>query len=336
MDFSDANLFPEAAVILHDGKRITKERQCELKAIYLEGLIRFLDIYAQTEIGEGFDIDIIKIALYVNSSSFENDELYSFTCVEDIFKLCENLTLLGLPIWRFLKINQWQQNMLENSYTKCLIEIRKDAEKHSPCFGCIWFEQEDTFLGQYQKCSKPITNFELSRRGRHDPNKIKSCQWLTTLNSIPESINNLNDIRKKQFISSIPYAKDRFKKYLSKDPFKIPKTISEKDRVQLDIRYNPLDDLLCAFGNLKTKSERQTEIRKAMFVEGMIRFFEMYAQNEIGTDYVANIKEISLWVDDCDIEIINKVVCFEDVYAILENMIIDGLDINKFVKRRMD
>ena len=62
MLFSDANLFPQAAVMLHDGEELSDRKKSELKAIYLEALIRFLDIYANDEIGGNVEIDITKIA----------------------------------------------------------------------------------------------------------------------------------------------------------------------------------------------------------------------------------------------------------------------------------
>ena len=82
MSLIEANLYPQAAVMLHYGIELSDENKAERKAIFLEGLIRFLDIYAQTEIGEGIQIDIMKTALYVNSARFENDDLYEVDSVE--------------------------------------------------------------------------------------------------------------------------------------------------------------------------------------------------------------------------------------------------------------
>ena len=71
-----------------------------------------------------------------------------------------------------------------------------------------------------------------------------------------------------------------------------------------------------------------------MCTEGMIRFFELYSKNEIGSSYVADIKNISSWLDE-QIDwysTFEHIVTIEDVYKDLENYIIDGLDVTKFVK----
>lgn len=63
MSLLEANWCPQAAVILNNRKEISDGKKAELKAAFLEGLIRFLDIYSQTEIGEGIQIDIMKIRI---------------------------------------------------------------------------------------------------------------------------------------------------------------------------------------------------------------------------------------------------------------------------------
>ena len=132
----------------------------------------------------------------------------------------------------------------------------------------------------------------------------------------------------------IPNAKRRFKKYLEKDPFIVPKNLKESEIIDLGKEYDIWDDLGAAFNNLQTSTERKKNLRKAMCTEGMICFFELYAKNEIGSSYEADIKNISEWLDEqMDwYNAFNNIITIEDVYKDLENYIIDGLDVTKFVK----
>ena len=338
MSMIDSNWLPEAAEFIYERKLSTEERS-ELKGIFLEGLIRFLEIYSQTEIGDGIEIDIVKIALHINSPRFENVSLFSFTSIKDVFSLLENMTLNGLPVWRFLKLTDWQQSILEKEYDKLLKQARVSTIKKHPCYGCIWYDENETFLGTAKQCTKPsvgINRFE--RRGRDfDPDEITECDWFTTLEELPVALadDNISQHEMKHILDYyIPDAKRRFKKYLDKDPFIIPKNLKESEIIDLGKEYDIWDDLGAAFNNLQTSTDRKKNLRKAMCTEGMIRFFELYSKNEIGSSYVADIKNISSWLDEqidwyCAFE---HIVTIEDVYQNLENYIIDGLDVTKFVK----
>lgn len=58
-----------------NGKKLTSHQILERKFLYIEGLIRFLELYAQNEIGNA-EVDIEKVALWVNSPYFENVDIY--------------------------------------------------------------------------------------------------------------------------------------------------------------------------------------------------------------------------------------------------------------------
>ena len=93
-----------------------------------------------------------------------------------------------------------------------------------------------------------------------------------------------------------------------------------------------MKDLLSAFNNQKTYTERQVELRKAMYIEGMIRFFETYAKNELGTGFVSDIKNISLYVDSLENSEVEFIKTFDDVYSDLEEKIVNGFDVRKYIK----
>lgn len=334
MSFADSNWCPQAAVMLHNGFEISPEMQIERKSVFLEGLIRFLEIYAQTEIGEGMEIDIMKVALYINSPSFENDDLYSIESIDDVYSLLEVLTISGLPVWRFLKLSEYQKRIFEAGYSDLLITAKERVMNERPCYGCIWYKEEESFLGIMRMCNRPRVTIEFHRRGAHNPNNIVECEWLTTMTKVPDAINN-NDILhsiKRQFIDRIESARKRFQEKVSRDPFRIPLELEDVDIVDLNKTYGALENMACASNNKRTPLERQYEIRRAMFTEGMIRFFEIYAKNEMGSRYIADIKNIALFIrrlKDSDLVFIKN---FNDVYAVLEKKIIGGFNVAKFVK----
>ncbi len=333
MSLVGANWCPQATVMLHNGQVIPMEKQAELKSIFLEGLIRFLDIYVQTEIGEGIQIDIMKVALHINSPSFENDDLYLIKSIDDAYDLLEQLVIAGLPIWRFLRLSDYQSQLFESGYSELCVTAKMKAADERPCYGCIWYEETDTFLGPLKRCNKPRTEW-MSRTGPHEPEKILECKWLTTLDSIPEEIysDGISDITRNNFLKSIDRARERFKEKLLDDPFRIPKELSEDEVIDLDKQYDVWEDFADAWNNKRTKTERQNELRKAMYTEGMIRFFENYAKCELGSRYIADIKNISLYVFGLEDNEIQYIKTFDDVYLDLENKIIKGFNVKKFVK----
>lgn len=334
----EANWCPEAAEVIHD-RKISNKRKSELKGIFLEGLINFLDIYAQTEIGGEIELDIMKIALHINSAQFENDDLYAINSIDDVYRLLETLTIMGLPVWRFLKLSEYQKQIFEFGYNELLLSAKINATYERPCYGCIWYDESNTFLGVLRKCNKPRIELEMRRKSYHDPDEINECKWLTTLESIPNAIycDDIPEFRRSDFLRNVEPARNRFKNELLKDPFRIPKELAYNEKLELDSEIGLLDDFACAFNNLKTKSERKAELRKAMYTEGMIRFFVIYAKCEMGSRYTANIKAISMFLDRYEHEnIFDSVMNFDDVYKDLENKILERFDVRKFIKFEED
>ena len=95
-------------------------------------------------------------------------------------------------------------------------------------------------------------------------------------------------------------------------------------------------DFSRAVKNKKGYSVLKEELRKAMYLEGMIRFFEIYAKMEMGNNYIADITNISVYVDSLYKEDIAYIKSYEDVYLNLEEKIINGFEVEKFVKLKFD
>ena len=78
------------------------------------------------------------------------------------------------------------------------------------------------------------------------------------------------------------------------------------------------------------KEELKTNLRKAIFLECMIRFVEIYAQTELGSDYCADISKIAEYVEN---NIYNlSFISIENAYKIIEDKIIDGFNVKSFCK----
>lgn len=336
------NWCPQAADILHDTE-LSDEEKSKRKGIFLEGLIRFLDIYTQTEIAEGIELDITKIALHINSSVFENDDLYAIESIEDVYRLCESLAIAGLPLWRFCKLNDFQSMMLEKQYKELLKEINEVGIKNKCCYNCIWYDEIETFLGTLYKCNKPRTDFSWHNYEREafDPEETKVCKWHTSLDDIPDCVNDLEDMPgilqrnelKENFLNSIAPAREKYRKKLEKDNYRIPQFLPEDEQIDVSTEYESLSDIGRIMNGKRGKIEMQQDIRRAMYTEGMIRFFGLYAECELGTGFVADITNISQWLDKQENAFFDFVKSYDDVYNDLENKIINGFDVNKFIKR---
>lgn len=335
------NWCPQAADILHDTE-LSDEEKSKRKGIFLEGLIRFLDIYTQTEIAEGIELDITKIALHINSSVFENDDLYAIESIEDVYRLCESLAIAGLPLWRFCKLNDFQSMMFERQYKKLLKEIINKESKNKCCYNCIWYNEVETFLGTLYECNKPRTDFnwDSHRRKYFDPDETKVCEWYTSLDQVPDCANNLEDMPgilqrhklRENFFGAIEPAREKYKKKLEKDNFRIPQFLPEDEQIDVSKEYEPLSDIGRIMGNKRGRIEMQQDIRRAMYTEGMIRFFGLYAECEMGSGFIANIANISQWLDKKENSFFDFIKSYDDVYNDLENKIINGFDVDQFVK----
>lgn len=339
MNLIDANLFPQAAEMIHN-KKLSDKRKLEIKAMYIEALINFMDIFAQTEIGEGIEIDLQKVALFVNSNVFENRDCFYIKTIDDIYTVLEFEVLNGLPLWRFLKLTEYQNKLFEDMYGKTLIEIKTEKEKCSKCYTCIWYEKIDTMFGILERCKKP-SEFENPFRRRQSsikPIQIKSCKYYTSLSEMPELIlNKLNDFYRNRIIKNIEERRIEYVKENSniEDIYGVPAMLNQEVVIDFDKQYDPLSDLAFAFNNKRTISERKKELRYAIYFEGMIRFIKTYIDIEIGNDFIPDIKNIILYLNELfDDNNFDNIKNINDVYLQMEDLVMSGFDIKGFLKRK--
>lgn len=332
---SEFNFFEKGNEMLR-GEQSALDKS-KIKALYIEGMINFLEIYGQSEIGE-VEINIPAVALYVNSPEFENVDCYMIKDIEDVYKCLEIEILMGLPIWRFLKLSEYQMNIFEKNYEQTLIENQKYLEENYPCKRCIYFRELNTSLGYLTECNN-VKDDWISNRDKHiDWTKITECQNCIT---IDEDLSDLKEKSFRQWRNAIScqesYKRKLENRDISKiDNYKITLKDLKEDCVMLDSlnKVNDKTDFILegfkdAFNNKRSKSERILELKKALYLEGFIKFIDLFAKNELGNDYSVNISEVVVYLEDKDLEFKSE----EELFLELENLVLEGFEIKKFIRK---
>lgn len=346
INLDESNDYAAFGSMLHNnGKRLTAEQIQKRKFLYLEGLIRFLQLYAQNEIGE-VEVDIEKAALWVNSPAFENVDVYKLTSIASVYEaLTRDLTERNIPLYRLLKLSDYQLAILEQDHYDALqSDFKKDCEKY-PCLKCLWYSNEVTSLGTLSKCSCPKEDIERRastlRRGFHNIalKSSRNCKYLTEADTIQDFLNKYSkripEYKQRQIISQLNNAKDKWtQKIKNLDNSYIPVSIPENLKVCLNDKTDVMEDLARVFGNKKGKDEMRNNLRFAIFLRYVIEFVEVYAQSEMGSDYEADITKIARFISQKGLGLHN--LCSEkDILDYLEEQAAANENyIRKFIKKK--
>lgn len=327
------------SMLNNNGVNLSTTEKQERKFLFLEGLIRFLELYAQNEIGN-VEVDIAKIALWINSPYFENVELYKISDIESVYNMITSDIFRNIPIYRFLKLSDYQKAILEKDHLEILQEdFKQDCEKY-PCLKCIWYKYEITQFGKSSVCTMPkdkIEHAHLSyRRSYHNIEEHIDCKYCTTINNANEFMDkyvnknvSISSWRKNINDTLVTGVKNWKHLVNTLDNSYIPIMIDEEDNVDLSVEIDPLMDLARVFGNKLTKKQMQDNLRFAIFLEAMIKFVEIYAQTEVGSNYFADIRNIAKYVSTSNLNFKSE----DEVYEYLENTMIDDSNfINQFIK----
>ena len=346
MKLDDANIF-EALAGFVDKNLLTGKEKLYRKFKYIEAIIRFLNLYCQNELGSG-EADIVKVCLWVNSPWFENTELSLYKTQDAVYKALEEQVINNVPLYRLLNISDHLLRILEENHTRELQEqMLKQAEKY-PCLKCIWYKSETTPIGISSVCNRPRNRGELYRRGYLDIREVSVCKYCTTLTETGKPIQELQELcaegkfesgfyrNLRNSIAGMDKLKERWQKAFDKlDNSQIPKIFETFDLAGLRKELQEEDAVITDFGRVFRNKQPLWEIaenlQNAMLVKAMITFVEIYAQSELGSDYIADITAIARYVYEADGSI-KKMNCEEDIYAWLEQKIIDGEDMTKFCK----
>lgn len=346
-ELTNLNMSPEAASLIN-GRSISNRDIMKRKCMYLEGLIRFMEIYAQTEIGE-CDVDIRKCALYVNSPIFENTVCFSVKTMNQVYKSLEMDAIKGVPLYRFLKLSESQMSIFERSHhSEIASEFDRDCDKHI-CLKCIWLNVGTTSFGVYSSCNRPnpLGAIHRFRDGYHHYEKVHKCKWLcTAYDDIPDWVLK-SDLggrspRSDEKTNSYEHQQRRWiDKYNHLDNSVIPAYVDSEDFVDLKSPDDQIAKIADNLAGILSGRQSPADIRKklkiAILIECMIRFIEIYAQNEIGSDYQADISKIAKYVlkhQYSDQDRLFDFSSYDEAYSDIEESIIDGFDVSKFIKRR--
>ena len=341
MKLDKLNEFPQIGAMLHNNStQLSSDEIRRRKFLYIEGLIRFLELYAQNEIGN-VEVDIQKISLWVNSPYFENVSVYRLTSIEDIYQyITDDLIERHIPLYRFLKLDDYQLKIFENEHREQVIQdFDKDCKDYQ-CLKCIWYTVEETVFGRTSTCSCPKDEIEnkwhVTRRGYHhiESEQSRTCAYITTVDTVEDFIENkLSKIKIsahcRQYTDSARHLAEKWiEKYNHLDNSYIPTFIPDAYKTLLEEDDNHLEDLGRVFRGEQPKDEMRNNLRQAVFLEAMIKFIEIYAQSELGSNYIADISKIAEYVATQKFTF--KTI--DDIYIQLEQMIYDGVDMTAFCK----
>lgn len=311
----ELNAFGELTSMVYE-KELTDKDKIKAKSLFIEGLIRFLELYGNNEIGN-VEVDIRKIALWVNSPSFENQDTIWFTNLNKVYKYIENCLYNNIPLFRFLKLSKYQYKLMENTHREQLYnDYKKDCEIY-PCLKCVWYSINESPFGSFENCTisdniVKTKSHSLSYRchTRFSKGRHKKCRYCTTLEHIPNVITDSKYYNRSIGITDDDISRARSvlqHKINNLDNSTIPIHISESEYVPLDFdshkedededKWNKLGiELGRLFNNKKSKQELLDELRQAILIECLIKFMDIYAETEIGNNHYANITNIAKYV----------------------------------------
>lgn len=338
MNLDDANYFEPFAARLYGKKELKENTKLKRKFLYMEGIIRFLNLYCQNELGSG-RVNIQKVCLWVNSPWFENHMLWSLRNIHDVYRYLEQDILNNVPLYRLLDISDHLRGLLERDHIEALQqEMMQEAEKY-PCLKCIWYYNKMTSLGALSSCERPTSRgeFYTHRSGYLEIHRVHSCQYCTTMDTVPEKIKKMDSVQQYggSIEQRIAVCKLRWqKKYNALDNSVIPSYFETMDLATLkkQIEENPFSDFSRVFNNKQAYADIYRNLQEAMVLEAMIEFIEIYAKTELGSNYSTDIAKIAEYVYKKRSSNKLNFATKDDIYKWLEDMVLAGEDMTSFCK----
>lgn len=341
MNLDDANYFEPFAARLYGKKELKENTKLKRKFLYMEGIIRFLNLYCQNELGSG-RVNIQKVCLWVNSPWFENHMLWSLRNIHDVYRYLEQDILNNVPLYRLLDISDHLRGLLERDHIEALQqEMMQEAEKY-PCLKCIWYNNQMISLGALSSCDRPTSRGEFypHRSGYLEIHRVHSCQYCTTIDAVPEKIEKMQLSSRSQrrdgdIEERISACRERWqKKYDALDNSVIPSSFETMDLATLkkQIEDNPFSDFARVCNYKQSYTDIYRNLQEAMVLEAMIEFVEIYAKTELGSNYIADIAKIAEYVYKKRPSNKLNFATKDDIYKWLEDMILAGEDITSFCK----
>lgn len=311
------------------------------KASFIEALILFLEIYGASEIGVT-DINLLKVALWVDSPLFENVDIRKFRTTKEAFNYLTKQVIDNIPLYRFLNLNDSQIKILETSHIKELQDsMMCDAETY-PCLKCIWFFVESTSLGTLRKCSRLDFSFRPYKSNHINPAKHKKCKYVKTINDSMDDVSMLPSYRQRDYICRFNQCRQIWiDKYNHLDNSTIPIYLDEDDVVSLIEEQNNEDQFLKlakelgrAYRNKRSLKEIKESYRRAILFNCMIKFIDIYAETEIGNGFRCNIKKLVEFVYSDKATSLMSFTDEDSCFKLIEESILNNtLAVKSYVKR---
>ena len=265
-------------------RKITDSTKNKFKYLYLEGMIKFLKMYAVNELGSNCDLDLYRIAMYINSVRFENEDVYEIKSLDDIYNILTEEVIYGFPIWRFLKVSSSQLKYLESEYSDKLTKLKEILENEKSCRMCYFYRPIDTPFGFIEKCYKRM---RIGERDSDiiDSRSIKSCEYFSrTKPEIKDSIWSSGSVKEI--------------KLEDLDEYRI--SLSDIREINDDLeRAKDLDPVTRAFSSIgmmmnsrRGLDDRDKDSLKALQFSILYRFMEVHLLIEYGNAFEPNVARI--------------------------------------------
>lgn len=169
------------------------------KAFKLESMIGFLEVFAQEHIGANYSLNYAAILEYIESTKFALSEGFNKYDLEGYYRYIEQQALAGLPLWRFLNINERARKMLEDLFQ---IQLEKEdvlSHKTRPCLSCKNWKQTPAMFGTLSKCEKHPNKLSERAQHYHNPLKRRVCRNYIPDEAVVIKYNiNVNKFKSKQ------------------------------------------------------------------------------------------------------------------------------------------
>lgn len=149
----------------------------DIKGLFLEAFIGFIEVFASENIGGDFQLDYGKILNYISSHRFELRDGWEINTLDDCYQMIEQWVLDGEPIWHFLKLSTWTKEMLNREFlSEAALQKQQDMKKFK-CLTCANLKTRTCSLGTIYDCK--YRQDQRERCGCHsresfDPYKIRN------------------------------------------------------------------------------------------------------------------------------------------------------------------
>jgi len=283
------NGFSKAANMIHSRKlsELTKNR---FKYLFLEGMIKFLKMYAVNELGSDCDLDLYRIAMYVNSTRFENEDVYGIKSLDDIYYILTEEILIGVPIWRFIKLSQSQLNILESEYSDNLNKLKEILEKEKSCRMCYFYSSHDTPFGSIERCGYEEPGKWRSYRDREfDSFKVKDCKFFSRTE--PEFEDSYMKYRCSGSVKEIKLDELDFYKVTNRDIEEFNSDLEKSKSMDvIDLSIASIGRML---GGKKGYDDINRDSIRASQFSTLYQFMEVHLLIEYGNAFEPNVSRIA-------------------------------------------